>query len=186
VTGLLQAWNGGDASAFDRLVPLIYAELHRLALAQMSRERGGHILQPSALVNEAFVRLKGDTNVEWANRAHFYSVSARLMRQILVDFARSEESQKRGARAGHVKLEDLPGLAQPGPSVSPADLIAVDNALSRLAELDERQAKVVELRFFGGLQNDEIAKVLGISEPTVVRDWRMARAFLFSTLKPAS
>jgi RNA polymerase sigma-70 factor, ECF subfamily len=182
VTSLLQAWAGGDASALERLTPIIYSELHRLARVQMARERSGHILQPSALVNEAFVRLIGDASVQWANRAHFYGVSARLMRQILVDFARAEETRKRGARAAHVNVSDLASLAQPQPSIAPADLIAVDDALKRLAELDERQAKVVELRFFGGLQNDEIAQVLGISEPTVVRDWRLARAWLFSSL----
>jgi RNA polymerase sigma-70 factor, ECF subfamily len=183
VTSLLQAWAGGDASALERLTPIIYSELHRLARVQMAGERSGHILQPSALVNEAFVRLMGDASVvPWANRAHFYGVSARLMRQILVDFARAEETRKRGARAAHVNVSDLASLAQPQPSIAPADLIAVDDALKRLAELDARQAKVVELRFFGGLQNHEIAQVLGISEPTVVRDWRLARAWLFSSL----
>ena len=182
VTSLLQAWAGGDASALERLTPIIYSELHRLARMQMAGERSGHILQPSALVNEAFVRLIGDASVQWANRAHFYGVSARLMRQILVDFARSEETRKRGARAAHVNVNDLATLAQPQPSIAPADLIAVDDALKRLAELDERQANVVELRFFGGLQNPEIAQVLGISEPIVVRDWRLARAWLFSSL----
>jgi len=182
VTSLLKAWAGGDASALERLTPIIYSELHRLARMQMAGERTGHILQPSALVNEAFVRLMGDASVPWANRAHFYGVSARLMRQILVDFARAEATRKRGARAEHVNVSDLASLAQPQPSMAPADLIAVDDALKRLAELDARQAKVVELRFFGGLQNHEIAQVLGISEPTVVRDWRLARAWLFSSL----
>ena len=183
---MLRAWNAGDESALERLTPIVYAELHRLAQHQMRGERDGHILQPSALVNEAFLRLAGDGPVEWANRNQFFAVAARLMRQILIDFARTQMAAKRGARAGHVNLADLPHLALHGSGLHPAAIVDLHDALDRLAALDARQAQVVELRFFGGLGNTEIAAVLGTSEPTVVRDWRLARVWLYEALsKPA-
>jgi RNA polymerase sigma factor (TIGR02999 family) len=147
----------------------------------MAGEREGHLLQPSALVNEAFVRLIGGQKVEWASRAHFFAVSSRLMRQILIDFARAQETGKRGHRAPHVDLSGIHDL--PGETPNLIDLLDLDDALSELSQLDPRQAQVVELRYFGGLENPEIAAVLGISEPTVVRDWRVARAWLFARLQ---
>jgi RNA polymerase sigma-70 factor (ECF subfamily) len=187
LTRMLKAWSGGDASALERLTPVVYAELHRLAQRNMAGERDGHLLQPSALVNEAFLRLIGGTPVEWASRTHFFAVSARLMRQILIDFARAQDTGKRGNRAPHVDLSEVKNL--PRNTASPVDLIDLDAALDDLSRLDPRQEQVVELRYFGGLENVEIAAVLGISEPTVVRDWRVARAWLYARLnlgKPAA
>ncbi len=181
---MLNAWSGGDASALERLTPIVYAELRRLAGRNMAGEREGHLLQPSALVNEAFVRLLGGAPVEWASRTHFFAVSARLMRQILIDFARAQDTAKRGHRSPHVELSDVKEIARG--ETRPADLIDLDAALDDLARLDARQAQVVELRYFGGLENAEIAAILGISEPTVVRDWRLARAWLYDRLQPSS
>jgi RNA polymerase sigma factor (TIGR02999 family) len=149
----------------------------------MGLERDGHILQPSALVNEAFIRMVGNRPVEWANRAQFYAVSARMMRQVLIEFARAQQADKRGNRAEHVGIESAHKLLMdPGGSVPPEEVLAVDEALKRLQQLDSRQAQVVELRFFGGLDNREIAGVLDVSEQTVVRAWRVARAWLFDAL----
>jgi RNA polymerase sigma-70 factor (ECF subfamily) len=182
LTALLHAWSAGDASALERLTPIIYSELHRLAHHQMAGERRGHVLQPSALVNEAFVRLMGSAGGAWENRRQFFASSARVMRQVLVDFARAEETQKRGGRDAQVKVVDLEDLAKTGPSMSLDYVIAIDQALTQLETLDQRQAQVVELRFFGGLENAEIAAILDISERTVIREWRLARAFLFHSL----
>jgi RNA polymerase sigma-70 factor (ECF subfamily) len=182
LTALLQAWSLGDALALERLTPIVYSELHRLAHIQMARERPGHLLQPSALVNEAFVRLMGSAGGEWENRRQFYAAAARLMRQVLVDFARAEEARKRGGRDAQVKVFDMDELSRPQPSVSLECLIAIDEALTRLGALDRTQAQVVELRFFGGMENGEIARILDISERTVLREWRLARAFLFHWL----
>jgi RNA polymerase sigma-70 factor (ECF subfamily) len=182
VTRLLRAWGSGDSSALDRLTPLVYAELHRLARRQMAGEREGHLLQSSALVNEAYLRLVGESPVDWKDRNHFYAVSARLMRQILIDFARTQNAHKRGRRALHLDLAAVGDLS----ANSRADFLDLDEALTRLATLDPRQAQVVELRFFGGLQNDEIAAVLNVSEPTVTRDWRVARAWLYHALANVS
>lgn len=162
---------------------MVYAELHGLARRYMADERAGHVLQPSALVNEAFARLMHDAPVEWENRRHFFAVSARLMRQILIDFARAQSTQKRGQRAGHLDAAQVRNLALDNGGLDLADLVALHEALNRLAELDARQAQVVELRFFGGLDNKEIATLLDVSEPTVVRDWRMARAWLYNALQ---
>lgn len=186
VTRLLNSWSKGDASALDRLSRIVYSELHRLARRNLAREREGHLLQPSALVNEAFVRLIGSAPIEWANRAQFFAVSARHMRQILIDFARAQETAKRGRRAPHLDVCELRESAQAKMEPHHVDLIDLDEALEELSRLDARQARVVELRYFGGLENSEIAEVLGISEPTVVRDWRVARAWLFSRLAPTS
>lgn len=186
VTRLLNSWSKGDASALEELSPIVYAELRRLAQRNLARERDGHLLQPSALVNEMFVRLIGSAPVEWANRAHFFAVSARSMRQILIDFARAQDTGKRGRRAPHVDLLDARDVVQTGQESNPVDLIDLDEALSELSRLDARQAQVVELRYFGGLDNAEIAAVLQISEPTVVRDWRVARAWLYARLAPTT
>jgi RNA polymerase sigma factor (TIGR02999 family) len=182
LTCILRAWSSGDPSALERLTPLVYAELHRLAQRNMAREREGHVLQPSALVNEAFVRLIAGEPIVWESRAQFFAFSARVMRQILVDFARAQMSEKRGNRSPHTTLSQIAQAA--AQESRPIDLIDLDSAMQELARLDDRQAKVVELRYFGGLDNAEVAEVLGISEPTVVRDWRLARAFLFDRLQP--
>jgi len=179
---MLKAWSTGDAQALEQLTPVVYAELHRLARFNISREREGHLMQPSALVNEAFVRLIGGAPVEWESRNHFFAVSARLMRQILIDFARAETAAKRGQGAPHMDLAEIDGPSQP--ARQPVDFLDLDAALNDLSRLAPRQAQVVELRYFGGLENLEIAGVLGTSEPTVIRDWRAARAWLFARLQP--
>jgi len=182
LTHMLKAWSEGDAAALDRLTPIVYAELHRLARRNLSGQRDRHLLEPSALVNEAFVRLMGGAPVEWASRQHFFAVSARLMRLILIDFVRAQDTGKRGHHTPHVGLslvKDFPRAA-----ASPVDFIDLYAALQELSRLEPRQAQVVELRYFGGLENAEIAAVLGVSEPTVVRAWRVARAWLYSRLQP--
>jgi RNA polymerase sigma factor (TIGR02999 family) len=179
---LLRAWSGGDASALDRLTPIVYTELHRIARFNLSRERDGHVLQPSALINEAFVRLIGGTAVDWVDRRHFFASSARLMRQILIDLARAQDTGKRGNRATHFELSNV--LDSNAIAVTPAYFIDLDGALNDLSRCDDRRARVVELRYFAGLENGEIADVLGISQGTVIRDWRLARAFLYSRLQP--
>jgi RNA polymerase sigma factor (TIGR02999 family) len=184
LTRMLKAWSGGDSSALEQLTPIVYAELHRLASRNFAAEPEGHLLQPSALVNEAFLRLAGGAPVEWADRTHFFAFAARLMRRILIDFARAQGTGKRGNRTPHVDLSDVRDVARTEPS--PVDFVDLDTALDELAKLDARQAQVIELRYFGGLDNAEIATVLGISEPTVVRDWRVARAWLFDRLQPSN
>ena len=182
LTGLLRAWGQGDASALDRLTPIVYAELYRIARHNLSGEREGHILQPSALINEAFVRLISGAAVDWADRAHFFANFSRLMRQILIDLARAQETGKRGFRAPHFELSSV--LDSHAIAVTPSYFIDLDRALNDLSRCDDRQARVVELRYFGGLENSEIAAVLEVSEGTVMRDWRLARAFLYSRLQP--
>jgi RNA polymerase sigma-70 factor, ECF subfamily len=174
ITRLLLAWNNGDAAALEELTPLVYQELHRLARRYMGRERSGHTLQTSALVNEAYVRLIDWKNVQWQNRAHFFAVSAQLMRRILVDFARANAYAKRGGGAPHLDLEEV---ALVSPDRGP-DIVALDEALTSLAALSPRQSQVVELRFFGGLSLEETAEVLKVSVGTVRRDWSLARAWL--------
>lgn len=179
VTRLLKAWRSGDDSALERLTPLVYAELRRLAHRQMMGERGDHLLQASALVHEAYLRLiVQPAVVDWQDRNHFFSVSARLMRQILTDFARAQQTAKRGNRSPHV---DLSAVLDAAPARA-TDFLDLDLALTELAEIDARLASIVELRFFGGLENPEIAAVLGISDSTVLRGWRTAKAWLFSRL----
>lgn len=178
ITALLRAWNGGDAAALEKLTPLVYQELHRLAHRHLARERQDHSLQTSALVNEAYLRLVDAQQVDWQNRAHFFGVSARLMRQILVDFARQRGSQKRGGAVSVVGLADTPNQGLDIAQTRSADLVALDDALNVLATLHERQSQIVELRFFGGLSESDIAEVLHISERTVRSDWRVARAWL--------
>src|ERR1017187_7406594 len=161
VTVLLHAWIAGDASALERLTPIVYSDLHRLAHRQMAGERAGHVLQPSALVNEAFVRLIGSGGAAWENRQQFFRAAARLMRQVLADFARADATQKRGGRHAPVKFSEWDELSKPQPSISMEHLVAIDQALTQLEALDRRQAQVVELRFFGGLENLEISGILG-------------------------
>lgn len=178
ITQLLRAWNEGDASALERLTPLVYRELHRLAHRHLARERGTPSLQTSVLVNEAYLRLVDAQEVNWQNRAHFFGVSARLMRQILVDFARSRDSHKRGGAVSIVGLEDTPQQGLDIAHTRSAELIALDDALNVLATLNPRHSHIVELRFFGGLSEVEIAEVMHVSERTVRSDWRVARAWL--------
>jgi RNA polymerase sigma factor (TIGR02999 family) len=180
LTRLLQAWSSGDASALEQLTEIVYAELRRLASNSLRAERTGHVLQPSALVNEAFLRLMSGKQVEWQDRAHFFGVAGRLMRQILVDFARARATAKRGKGESHLDLSHVDLAAGGSTSV---DLLDVDAALEELARLHPRQASVVELRFFAGLQNTEVAECLGVSDDTVLRDWRTARAWLYSRLQ---
>jgi RNA polymerase sigma factor (TIGR02999 family) len=178
-TELLRAWSEGDEAALNELVPLVERELHRLARAYMHRERTGHTLQATALVNEVFLRLAHGSNPRWQDRAHFVGIAARLMRRVLVDHARARGYQKRGAGALHVPLDDA-RLAIPE---LPVDVIAVDRALESFAKIDPRKSQVVELRFFGGLSVEETAEVLGISVETVKRDWRIARLWLSRELQ---
>jgi RNA polymerase sigma-70 factor, ECF subfamily len=174
VTSLLLAWNSGDRDALDKLTPIVYRELRQLAHSFMRRERGGHSLQTTALVNEAYLRLLDCSRVRWQDRAHFFAVSAQLMRRILVDEAR-RQNLKRG---GGIERIALANAAEIG--VSPAtDLVALDDAMTTLEQIDPRKAQVVELRFFGGLTVEETAHVLGISPITVIRDWNTARAWLY-------
>ncbi len=179
LTLLLHDWYRGDQSALDKIIPRVYAELRRLAHIYMMRERPGHILQTTALINEAYLRLTHAGKVEWQNRTHFFAISAGLMRRILVEFARARHSQKRGGESPHISFQE-------SFMVSPEnnhDLIAIDDALNALAEADARQAKVVELRFFGGLSEEETAEVLGVSQHTVIRDWKSAKLWLLHELK---
>ena len=182
ITRLLVAWGDGDHSALEKLAPLVQEELHRLAHHYMGRERPGHTLQTSALVNEAYIRLIDWRNVRWQNRAHFFAVAAKLMRRTLVDFARDRQYLKRGGGALQVSLSEAAALTvQRG-----ADLVALDEALTALAELDGRKVQVVEMRFFGGLSVKEVAEVLNVSEETVMRDWRLAKVWLLRELNKTS
>jgi RNA polymerase sigma factor (TIGR02999 family) len=178
VTQLLLAWGKGDKSALDQLTPLVYEELRRLARRYMGRESPGHTLQTTALVNEAYLRLIDQRNVKWQNRAHFFGVSAQLMRRILVDFARARHNLKRGGKAPQVSLDEALVVSEE----READLVALDDALSALAEIDPRQSQVVELRFFGGLSVDETSEVLRVSPDTVMRDWKVAKLWLLREL----
>ena len=178
VTRLLLAWRDGDAEALDRLIPLVHAELHRIARSFMRRERAGHTLQTSALVNEAYLRLIDAQNVSWQNRTHFFSLAASLMRRILVDFAREHQARKRGGSLEQVSLDEAMAMELG----SREDIVVVDEALTALADVDERKSKVVELRFFGGLTEAEIAEALQVSPETVRRDWRLAKAWLLKFL----
>jgi len=177
-TELLRAWSQGDRSALDRLIPLVYEELHRLARRYMRQERPDHTLQATSLVNEAYLRLIDVNRVEWRNRAHFLALAAQMMRRILVESARSRLRQKRGGGAVHVSLDvhELPDLKE-------HDLVALNDALSGLATFDARMSQVVELRFFGGLTVDETAHVLNVSPETVNRDWKTAKAWLLREVK---
>jgi RNA polymerase sigma factor (TIGR02999 family) len=172
----------GDASALERLTAIVYDELRRIASRSMAQERDGHLLQPSALVNEVFVRLIAGEPVDWTSRVHFFAHSARIMRSILIDFARSHSAQKRGC--GQRPRVDLSAIQDNAAVESkPVDFVDLNAALDELGALSPRQAQVVELRYFGGLEIPEVATVLSVSEPTVVRDWRVARAWLFKRLR---
>jgi RNA polymerase sigma-70 factor, ECF subfamily len=175
VTELLQAWQSGDRAAFDALVPIVYGELRRLAHAHMRRERAGHLLQTTALVNEAYLQLIDAAKVRWRDRAHFFGISAKLMRQILVHHARSRDAAKRGGGMRQVSLDES-AICAPAPD---ADLLELDEALTALEAFDARKAKVVELRFFGGLTLEEAAEVLHVSPDTVWRDWDLAKTWLY-------
>lgn len=178
ITALLKAWGEGGETALEEMTPLVYRELHRLARRYMSRERLGHTLQTTALINELYLRLVDWKSVEWQNRAHFFGVSSTLMRHILVRFARSRKYAKRESGLLRVTLAQ----ADSTPRKSDLDVVALDDALNSLAALDSRQARVVELRFFGGLNAEESAEVLGVSPATVRRDWSLAKAWLYREL----
>jgi len=177
VTQLLIDWSNGDQAALDQLIPLVYDELRRLARSYMRRERPGHTLQTSALMHEAYLRLVDQRNVQWQNRAHFFGVAAQLMRRILVDHARSRSRAKRGGKAQIVSLAEPSTI-----SAELSEVIAVDQALNGLAELDARKSRIVEMKFFGGLTNEEIAEVLSVTTRTVEREWRKAKAWLYRAI----
>lgn len=178
VTGLLRAWGQGDESALEKLVPLVYDQLHLAARRYMAGERPGHTLQTTALIHETYLRLVNVRQVKWQNRAHFFAICAQLMRRILVDFARSRGYQKRGGDATQVDFDEALLVS---PELG-ANLVALDEALQRLSEVDERKSRVVELRFFGGLSVKEAAEVLKVSVDTVMRDWKLAKVWLLREL----
>ena len=174
ITELLRAWRGGDEQALEKLTPRVYSELHQAARRCMRKERDGHSLQATALINELYLRLSDLKQVDWQNRSHFFAICARQMRRILTDEARLRQTEKRGGGAPVVSLDEAPEVA----SSAHADVLAIDDALKALALVDERKSKVVELRFFGGLSVEETAEVLNVSPDTVARDWRLAKAWL--------
>ena len=175
VTGLLKEWSDGNQDVLDELLPLVYEELRRQASRYLRRERPDHTLQTTALIHEAYLKLIDQRNVAWQNRAHFFAIAAQAMRRILVDYARERKREKRGGAAENLPLDDALQISSKERSI---DLAALDEALTRLAEYDERQARIVELRYFSGLSNDEAAEVLGVSNATVRRDWNFAKAWL--------
>jgi RNA polymerase sigma factor (TIGR02999 family) len=174
VTKLLLAWSEGDKAAMDRLMPLVYDELRRLAKSHMRRERGANTLQTTALVHEAYLRLIDQKEAQWQNRAHFFAIAAQMMRRVLVDHARSRQYQKRGGGARRVSFDEALEVSDE----RAAEVVALDEALTALAEFDERKSRLVELRFFGGLSIEETAEVLGVSPGTVMRDWTLAKTWL--------
>jgi RNA polymerase sigma factor (TIGR02999 family) len=175
ITQLLSAWSNGDQKALDKLIPLVYEELHRLAARYMRRENPGHTLQTSALVNEAYIKLIGQKNVRWQNRAHFFGIAAQLMRRILVDHARTHGALKRGAGASRLPLDETAIVALDRST----DFILIDDALRNLALIDPSKSRIVEMRFFGGLTTEEIAEVEKVSPSTIEREWRKAKAWLY-------
>lgn len=181
VTGLLLDWSKGDRHALEELMPLVYGELRRLAGSYLSRERSDHTLQSTALVHEAFLRLVNQREVQWRNRAHFYGIAAQMIRRILVDHARLQHAGKRGAGAIKIELDEGMAVSQQ----KELDLVGLDDALHRLAELDERQSRIVELRFFAGLSVEETAEVMQLSAATVKREWSSARAWLYREMTRA-
>jgi RNA polymerase sigma factor (TIGR02999 family) len=181
VTQLLKNWRSGDQSALDTLMPLVYDELHRMARRYMRRERAGHTLQTSALVNEAYLRLAGQRDIEWQSRAHFFAVAARVMRHLLVDYARNQKYAKRGGGAHQVTLDEA-AIVSTGRN---EQLLALDEALARLASIDNRKSRLVELRYFGGMSTEETAEVLGVSAITVKREWQKAKAWLYREMNRA-
>ncbi len=180
LTEFLIDWGRGDKEALERLMPVVYQELHRLAQFHLRRERNNHTLQTTALVHEAYIRLIDQTQVEWKNRAHFFAIAAQMMRRIMVDYARARAFEKRGGDVVRVSLQEAEFVADAKHS---PDILALDEALKELEKLDKRKASVVELRFFSGLSVEETAEVLEISVGTVVRDWNFAKAWLFSIMK---
>jgi RNA polymerase sigma factor (TIGR02999 family) len=178
LTGLLFEWRQGDEAALDKLTPLVYDELRRIAHRYVQRERDGHTLQTTALVNEAYLRLAGQQKIEWQSRAHFFAVTAHVMRHILIDHARRRHYAKRGGGAQHIPLDEAAGMS----AQRAGELVALDEALVELAKLDPRKSRVVELRYFGGLSMEETAEVLEVSLMTVRRDWRVAKAWLFKAV----
>lgn len=174
ITQLLLSWSNGDASALDQLIPLVYPQLRRIARAYMGRENSAQTLQTSALINEAYLRLVNQQQVKWQDRAHFFAVAAQIMRHILVDHARRYRRNKRGGGTEHVALDDIAVVCEE----RAAELVALDEALNQLAEIDPRKSKIVELRFFGGLTVDETAEVLKLAPITIMREWRAAKAWL--------
>ena len=179
ITRLLKNWGEGDRDAFDALLPLVYDELHRQAARYLRRERGDHTLQTTALIHEAYVKLIDQRNVQWQNRAHFFGIAANAMRRILVDYARTRKREKRGGNDVKLQLDEAMNVSAGQQDI---DLVALDEALDRLAGYDERQARIVELRYFSGMTEEETAEVLGISPATVRRDWNMAKAWLHKQL----
>lgn len=180
VTQLLMEWRNGDRQALDALIPIVYDELRAIARRYMNRERSGHTLQTAALINEAYLRLVDKQDIAWQNRTHFFAISARIMRNLLVDYARARQMEKRGGGAVQVSLNEAIAGNEPEMTV---DMLSLDEALTRLAEFDERKARIVELRFFGGLSADETAEALDLSEITIKREWLKAKAWLFRELK---
>lgn len=180
VTRLLVRLTDGDRGVLDELLPVVYAELRRLAASYLRRERANHTLQPTALVHEAYLRLVDQTQVQWQNRAHFFGVAAQMMRRILVDHARAHDAEKRGGEFQKLSLDENVDVSGGGRDLN---LVALDEALDRLAALDPQKSKIVELRFFGGLSVEETAEVLGVSAPTVKRQWRMAKAWLYGQVR---
>ena len=178
VTQMLVDWRNGDKQALDRLMPLVYGELRRIASRYMRRERESHTLQTTALVNEAYLRLVGKNNVDWQNRAHFFAVAAQVMRHLLIDHARARERVRRGADPQQISLDDEALVSEQKGEA----LLALDEALTKLAEIDDRKVKIVELRYFGGLSAEETAEALGVSEITVKREWLKAKAWLYREL----
>jgi RNA polymerase sigma-70 factor (ECF subfamily) len=178
ITRLLEELRAGDTAAVEALMPLVYNELRRQARHYLAQERRGHSLQPTALVHEVYLRLFGNATIQWQNRAHFFAIAAQVMRRILVDHARSRRADKRGGSWGKVSLDE----AMIGSFPNPDDFLILDEVMNRLAKLDHRQSRIVELRFFGGLSEEEIAEILGISSRTVKREWRLARAWLYDQL----
>lgn len=178
ITQLLRAWSDGDQTALERLAPLVYAQLHRLAKGYMRGERPGHVLQSTALINEAWLRLIDSKDIEWHNRAHFFGAAAQMMRHILVDFARERGAARRGGSAQPVALEEAVLVS----ADRGAEILALDEALDTLAEFDARKSQIVEMRFFGGLSVEETGEVLKVSPRTVKREWNLARAWLYREL----
>ena len=178
-TRLLRAWAGGDEAALERLLPRVYRELRRIAGHHMQNEQPGRTIQATALVHEAYLKLIDVDNVDWQHRAHFFAVSSQIMRRILLDRARRRVAAKRGGKAAKVNLDEIPDLS----TARAGEMIALDGALNALAEMDPRKAQVIEMRFFGGLSVEETATILKVSEDTVHRDWRLARAWLLAELK---